>query len=203
VEQKAALALFGKDPEPGLPRYGWSRQYAYGAAVCHLLEATLDANWQGQVEQGAAPTQVLCDAFEDEEADLCQLNLEGKLTTEKRRVEELRAQVMTQLNDLQTAGITRIQLPKATTIRRSFNPTRVTSLGDGRLVYQGFLILQLPSGTISVRDDLAVEDYESGFLMLRRFPVRVSDGRLSYQSATLSVSLVEVSQTAQGDIVIE
>jgi len=202
VEQKAALALFEKDPEPVSPQCGWSRQYAFGAAVCHLLEETLDVNWQAQVEQGAMPTRVLCDAFQDEEADLRQLHLEDKLAAEERNVEQLRSEVMAQVDNLQRAGITRVQLPQGTTIRRSFSPTRITSLGDGRLVHHGFLIVQLPSGTISVRGDLAVEDHEHGFLVLRRFPVHVSDGRLSYQSDTLSVSLVGVSQTAQGDVVI-
>ncbi|MEW6230288.1 MAG: hypothetical protein AB1700_19750 [Bacillota bacterium] len=202
VEQKAAAVLFGRSHETVTPCYGWSRQYTFGAAVCHLLDKTLGSDWQARVEQGATPTQVLCDAFGQEKADLSHLRLEEKLAAERENVERQRAEVMAEVEGLERHGVTRIRLPKGATISRSFSPIRITSLGDGRLVHHDFVLLQLPNGTISVRGDLAIEDHEDGCLYVRRFPIHVQDGKLTYQSETLSLSLAEVEQTAEGEITI-
>lgn len=201
VEQKAALAIFGKEPEQVSPCYGWSRQYAYGAAICRLLEESKTEGWQSRIEAGASLTGVLRGVVHDAKVDLEDLRLEEKLADETSRVERLRADAATRLCELERLGTTRIWLPTETAIGRSFSPTHMTSLGDGRLMHDQLLIVQLANGTIAVHGQLALEDFETGSLTVPKVPVRVVDGSISYESETLSVSLIRASETPQGDVV--
>ncbi len=202
VEGRAVLSLFGKSPEPVSAQYGWSRQYAFGAAVCRLLEQVLGTGWEESVAKGLSPSEALCSAFGDHAVDVTPLHLEDSLETERHRLTEVRSRIRAQLAEFRRRGVTRIHLPQSVLIRRSFSPVKITSLGGGLLLYDGFLVVQLPSGTVSVRGAVALEDCRHGVLIVPRLPVGVSNGNFTYESDTISAELAGVTQAGPDDIVV-
>src|SRR5690606_18050220 len=89
VEHAVRLALFGIPPKPVAFDYGWSRFYSAGAALCRLLDATVDG-WQARVEAGESPGDIALGAAANT-ADLNAHGLAAALADEEAAVAEVRA----------------------------------------------------------------------------------------------------------------
>lgn len=198
VEQKARAMIFGKPPESAACRYGWSRQYAVGAAVCWLLDRLEIREWQGRVQVGESPTDVLIDIFGQEDPDLDLPQLRIKEAQEEIIASQTLARANTQVDELLRAGAIRVKLPRNVQIRRSFNPMRIISFGDGRLLHSESLVLQMPGGEISIRGDIAIEDYNLGELVFRAVPLLVTSDTLEANTDTVQLSLSNVESVRDG-----
>src|SRR5690606_25564168 len=64
VEHAVRLALYEISPKPVESDTGWSRFYSAGAALCRLLDATVDG-WQARVEAGESPGDIALGAAID------------------------------------------------------------------------------------------------------------------------------------------
>lgn len=198
VEQKARAAMFDKSPASVACRYGWSRQYAIGAAACWLLDRLQVKGWQERVQVGEAPTDILIGIFGREDLDLAALQLTEKEAQEDIAASQILARANAQAEELWRDGAIRVQLPGSVQVFRSFNPMGIVSLGDGRLLHSEFLIVQIPHGKIAIRKAIALEDYNLGELVFRAIPFQVVDGRLEATTETVQISLSNVESASDG-----
>ncbi len=195
VEHRVAHEAFGRPYPPVSGGSKRVRVYSAGAALGRLLDV-LGANWQRRIEKGAALSGVLMDAFPDD-VDLRPYGLARMLEQTRAKVKELRDAVETELSRAFSAGAVSLTLPPRTSIYRSFNPQRVTSLGDGRLVYRG-LRLDLPSGHVQLSEDMpALENVRSRTLRFPAQEVRFEDGRLLADEPGVRIHLGQVTQEGE------
>ncbi|WP_287410074.1 hypothetical protein, partial [Oceanithermus sp.] len=195
VEHRVAHDAFGRPYPPVSGGSKRVRVYSAGAALGRLLDV-LGANWKRPVEKGATPSGVLMDAFPND-VDLRPYGLARMLEQTRAKVKELRDAVETELSRAFSAGAVTLTLPPRTSIYRSFNPQRVTSLGDGRLVYRG-LRFDLPGGHVQLSEDVpALENVRSHTLRFPAQEVRFEDGRLLANELGVRIHLGQVTQEGE------
>ncbi|MCP5095226.1 MAG: hypothetical protein GY943_06715 [Chloroflexi bacterium] len=199
VEQQAFTQLFNKPLRKISPQYGWSRQYSVGAQVCFLLDVLLE-EWQNLVELNQAPTDILIQEFTQENQDVSTLSLPEKTAKENKIANRICKDIQASVDELMDSGILRIQLPNNEQILRSFNPSSILSLGDGRLIHTEFLDLQMPLGKISVQGSLIIEDYNKNELILPVVPFQTIDGRVEANTEMIQFSL-DGTISASGNII--
>ncbi len=203
VEQCMRACAFAIPPDPVVCNYGWSRQYDAGAATCRLLDELAVEGWYARVEAGESLFDILIQEFYWEGIDLARLNLVEKIACEQEKAEQIRSARQTRIDKLVEAGVIRLHLPTDVMINRSFNPTRLLSLGDGRLLHDDFLLVQLPSGTISLRNGDIVEDYNHNELIFREIPLQLIGDRLEATAPTAQISLTGVNRVGKSVFAIE
>ncbi|WP_293177607.1 hypothetical protein [Oceanithermus sp.] len=196
VEHRVAHGAFGRPYPPVSGGSKRVRVYSAGAALGRLLDA-LGANWQRRVEKGATLSGVLMDAFPDD-VDLRPYGLARMHEQTRAKVKELRNAVETELSRAFSTGTVALTLPPGTPIYRSFNPQRITSLGDGRLVYRG-LRLDLPSGYVQLSEDMpALEDVRARTLHFPARQVRLEGDRLLADEPDVRIHIEQVTQEDEG-----
>ena len=203
VEQRMRTCAFTIPPDPVVCDYGWSRQYDAGAAVCQLLDELALEGWPARVEVGESLFDILIQEFGLEGVDLACFDLPEKIRCEGETANQIRSDRQTRIDRLVEAGVIRLRLPTGVMINRSFNPARLLSLGDGRLVHNDFLLVQLPSGTISLRNGDIVEDYNRNELIFREIPMQQTGDRLEATTTTVQISLTGVKQVGRNVFTIE
>jgi hypothetical protein len=81
---------------------------------------------------------------------------------------------------------------------RGFNPMSVLALRDGRLIHTDIYILQLPSGSLSLKQGKLVEDYVRNEIWLPPVVVSFDGGRLTATSDVLEMDLSGIVQVGDG-----
>lgn len=201
VEQKARMQLFNIPPDNSTCYYGYSRQYFMGAATCWLFEQMFSPKeWQEKVERETSLSDLLVANF-PQETDLSRLHLEDKENPERQKVDQIFSEVNRDIENLFQNGAITIKLPLRTNIFRSFSPKSIIALGDGRLIHPEFVIIQTPNGSISVQNEMALENYNENTVTFASKPCRVIDNKLDIHSENVKVSLENVNQLS--DEVIE
>ncbi|MBN2394620.1 MAG: hypothetical protein JXR84_28070, partial [Anaerolineae bacterium] len=169
VDQKAKQQRFNIVPDNSRCLYSYARQYFVGAAICWLFEQTYSSEeWQTLVEGGKSLSELLLQN-RPHETDLPDLDLENRENLEKQTVEQVLAETNQKIQTLLDNGAMTIKIPRSPDISRSFSPSSLVSLGDGRLLHSEIIIIQTPKGQIFVEDELAFEDYMNGTVT---FPAR-------------------------------
>jgi hypothetical protein len=196
VEQQARTQIFSMPVEAVPTQYGWSRQYTIGAGTCYLLDE-LVKGWPARVEAGESPTGVLIRGFGQEKADLTRLKLAEKIAQENEATAQIRANLQAKIDRLEAEGAIRLRLPTRVSIRRSFNPQAIVSLGDGRLLHSDYLLLQLPNGKISLRGDGIVEDYSHNEVIFPPVPLQIVNDRLAVDTQAVQIFLTGVQRVGE------
>lgn len=195
VEQIARQKLFGRPPELLTEQFGWSRNYAVGAAVCWLLDA-LGLQWHARVEAGESPTEILLAEFGERSGDLEWLKLDERVVFEETAVWQQQQAIEASLAPLIQNGI-HIHLPPKGQIMRAFSPQTILSLGNGQLIHTQSLMLQLENGKIEAQNCWVLEDYEQKVVVLPRFPLQLNGYHLQGRTESISLSLEQVTQTGK------
>jgi hypothetical protein len=99
-----------------------------------------------------------------------------------------------ELAELLHRGTIRVQLPAHVSVYRSFNPMKIVSLGDGRLLHTGYLVVQLPHGQITIRGQVALEDYNRGELLFRAVSWQEREGRVVVHPPAIQIALSNVKR---------
>ncbi|WP_456413860.1 hypothetical protein, partial [Oceanithermus profundus] len=147
--------------------------------------------------EGATPSDVLMGAFPDK-ANLRPYGLAQMLERARAKVKELRNAIETELSRAFSAGAVTITLPPNTPIYRSFNPQRITSLGNGRLVYRG-LRLDLPNGYVQLSENVpALEDVRARTLRFPAQEVDLKGNRLLADEPDVRIHLEQVAREDEG-----
>ena len=196
VEHRVAREVFGKPYPPVSGGSKRVRVYSAGAALGRLLDV-LGVDWKRRAEKGATPSGVLMEAF-PADADLRPHGLARMLENARAKVKELRNAVEVELSRAFSAGAVTLALPPHTPIYRSFNPQRITSLGNGRLVYRG-LRLDLPYGYVQLSEDVpALEDARARTLCFPARQIRLEGDRLLADEPDVHIHLEQVIQEDEG-----
>jgi hypothetical protein len=191
VQQIAELRLTGTPPPSLEARFGYSRQYYFGAANCHLL-SQFGGDWHRPIETGLAPSEVLQQKFGQEAPELDAIHLEPKVEEETEQVRQVLDGVE------QSPGERGIRLQVPPNAMRGFNPMSVLALRDGRLIHTDIYILQLPSGSLSLKQGKLVEDYVRNEIWLPPVVVSFDGGRLTATSDVLEMDLSGIVQVGDG-----
>jgi hypothetical protein len=194
VEQKARIQLFNIPPDNSTCYYGYSRQYFLGAAMCWLFEQMFSPKeWQEKVEREISLSDLLVDNI-PQETDLSHLHLEDIESLERQKVEQIFLEANRKIENLFQNGAVTLKLPSRCNIFRSFSPRSIIALGDGRLIHPEFVIIQTPNGSISVQNEMALENYNENTVIFSSKPCRVTNNKLDIRSENVQVALENVRQ---------
>jgi len=197
VEQRVAREVFNKPYPPVSGGSSRVRAYHAGAALGRLLDA-LGADWMRRVEEGATPSDVLMVTFLDD-VDLGPYGMSRTLEQARAKVNELREAVEAELSRAFSAGAVTLTIPPQTTVYRSFNPQRITSLGNGQVVYRG-LRLDFDCGYIQLSDEVPLlEDVRIGTMRFPARQVRLVGDRLMAKGSSIRVKLDRVSEESKNN----
>jgi len=197
VEHHVAREVLSKPYPPVSGGSSRVRAYRAGAALGRLLDA-LGADWKRRIQEGATPSDVLIGAFLDD-VNLKPYGLSRMLEQARAKVNELREAVETELSRAFSAGAVTLAIPPQTTVYRSFNPQRITSLGNGQVVYRG-LRLDFDCGYIQLSDEVPLlEDVRTGTLLFPARQVRFEGSRLMADGPDIHANLSQVSEEGKNN----
>ncbi len=200
VEQKARTKIYGMLPDNSISYYNYSRQYFLGPAICWILEEFYpDNKWQHSIETGTSPTDCLMQAISSYTAKLEDLDLSRIEAKEQIAAETALANANEKIDNLLEGEMVRIKLPDKAHVFRSFSPRSIISLGDGRLIHQEFVIIQVPNGRIEINGDIVLEDFNQRTVVCRAIPYRIYDGILKIETSTVRIQLSNVKQTQENE----
>ncbi|MBZ0289783.1 MAG: hypothetical protein K8I30_19330, partial [Anaerolineae bacterium] len=104
VEAAAREKIYGLSPDKVEARYGWSRQYTVGQAVCRFLRNVQPSTWQQAVAAGNSPTDIVIAAYFREKTDLSALDLETKIAQETEDAARISAQHESRIAEMLDSG---------------------------------------------------------------------------------------------------
>ncbi|MBK9125704.1 MAG: hypothetical protein IPM16_21620 [Chloroflexi bacterium] len=158
VEQATRHALFGIEPGPVIPEFGWTRFYQAGAALCRLMDET-HTSWMERIEAGESPSDIVIGSAAGD-LDLSALGWDDALDIERAAVAALRPEIDALTAPLEASGLV-IEYPAGTPVFRAFSPNTMQPLGDGRILHREMFKLMLPdrghvaSDGVPAIDDIA------------------------------------------------
>ena len=197
LEHRVAHEIFDKPFPPVSGGSSRVRAYSAGAALCRLLDA-LALDWKQRVEEGAAASDVLIDAFPND-VDLRPYGLTHMLEQARTKTKELRDAVETELSEAFSTDAITLLLPPEIDVSRSFNPQRITSLGNGQVVYHG-LRLDLDCGYIQLSDEVPLlEDVRTSTLRFPAQQVRFVGDRLVANGPDIRADLDRVTEESKNN----
>jgi len=197
VEQRVAHKVFNKPYPPVSGGSSRVRTYRAGTALGRLLDA-LGADWMRRVQEGATPSDVLIGAFL-EDVNLKPYGLSRMLVQARAKANELRDATETELSRAFSAGAVTLTMPPQSTVYRSFNPQRITSLGNGQVVYRGPR-LDFDCGYIQLSDEVPLlEDMRTGTLLFPARQVRFEGSRLMADGPDIRANLSQVSEEGKNN----
>jgi hypothetical protein len=202
VGQRVLSERYSQPPHPLTYTSGPFHMYLTGEAVCRLLDITC-GGWQKHVEGGESLSEILMRCFGTVECTLDDLHLPIMIATETQAVAEIRARLLERVQGLEAANPMRVSLPAGISIRRSFNPMKIAPLGDGRLIHDDFLILQIPSGTIHLKGGGIIEDTIRHEVCFPSAPLECREGTLAANCPTAEISVKNAVQTGENLFIIE
>ena len=192
VEQQARQALFEQEPILGQSGHGWARFYQVGAALCHLLDATV-SDWTTRIEQGASPGDLMMPQAQND-IDLVSLGYEDVLEQEQNAVSAFRTEIAGQMAHLENTDVVRIQYDKTGQQYRAFNPSTLVSLGDGRILHRTAFTLLIPDrGSITVKQGPVIDHVSQGEIILPPCIVELDQGTLHLQTDAVQIDLTGVT----------
>ena len=190
VEHRVAHEAFGRPYPPVSGGSNRVRTYGTGAALGRLLDA-LGVSWKPRVEAGMTPSDILVSVLTDD-VGLDGYGLAHLRKMAREQVQKQRGEAEQALSEAFSAGAVSITLPPRAEVRRTFNPQRLTSLGDGMLVYHG-LRIDLPNGFVQASEAvLALEDLPAGTLTLPAIDHELKDGCLLASGPEVEIALHHV-----------
>jgi hypothetical protein len=193
VEHAVRLALFDIAPKPVESDTGWSRFYSAGAALCRLLDATVDG-WQARVEAGESPGDIAL-ALASDEIDLDAHGLAAALADENAAVAEIRAGIDALIQPLQEPDAVIIEYPAQGAVYRAFSPATLQSLGDGRILHRTmFKLLRPGKGHIGADNVAVIDDIAQKRVLLPKCQAEFDGSALRIQGGGIDVSLTGVTK---------
>lgn len=180
VENKIKKQFFKIDT-PLKVLYGYFRHYTFGAAACQLLD-NLIQGWHTRVEQKDSPTDILIEMHQNKTPDITFLDIPGKIKKEHKEREKIRSCIAKMIEK----GVIHIQLQEVKF--RGFNPRKIVSLGDGRLLHTDFVILHTPAGNIELHGNV-IEDYTTNEVIFPEIPLTITGKTLEVNTERANISL--------------
>ncbi len=196
VGQRVQVERYNFQPGPLSCVYGPYHTYSTGPAVCCLLDR-LVKNWQARIESGEIPSEILMNTGGTQDVDLAALRLPEKISQEEEQVNGIRREYLAQLHRLEENNPIHLELSPELSIQHSFNPVRITALGDGRLIHNDFLIVQLPDGEIHLRGGGILEDTARHELIFPHTELDFANGSLAASTSTAQISLQNVVRVGE------
>lgn len=201
VEQAVRRALFGDDPAPVRPEFGWSRFYQAGAALCRLMDETHDG-WKTRIEQGESPSDIVI-GMSVGNLDLSAFGWNDVLAAEQSAVAVLKRELDTLIAPLEAAALV-IEYPSGTPVYRAFSPNTMQPLGDGRILHREMFKLMLPDrGHVAANGVPAIDDITRRRVLVPARAVEYHAGVLHVQADGVDISIRGVDRLDDGTYRIE
>ncbi|MCL4253202.1 MAG: hypothetical protein KJ043_05425 [Anaerolineae bacterium] len=191
VEQQARQILYGISPQIGEIGHGLTRFYQVGAGLCWLIKDVVP-DWMTRVEAGESLGDILL-TLSDTVADLSQLGYLAVKETQEAQCETIRDEIQAHIAHFDAKGTLTIEYNDVKQMYRAFNPSTLTSLGDGRVLHRTKFKLVMPKyGSIACDETIALDLMNKGQLVIENVPYTYADGVLKIDTPHIQAHITHV-----------
>lgn len=195
VEQQARQAIYGISPQIGEIGHGLTRFYQVGAGLCWLLKDVVP-DWMPRVEAGESLGDILL-TLSDTVADLSKLGYLDVKETQEAQCEAIQTEIHAHIANLDAKGTLTIQYGDVKQMYRAFNPSILTSLGDGRVLHRSMFQLIMPKhGKIACDETIALDMMNKGQLVIENVPYTYADGVLKIDTPHIQAHINHVERSS-------
>ena len=193
VEQQARQILYGTSPQIGEIGHGLTRFYQVGAGLCWLIKDAIP-NWMNRVEAGESLGDILL-TLSDAVADLAEIGYADVKATQIEQCEAIQTEIQAHIANLNANGTLTIEYSDVKQVYRAFNPSTLTSLGDGRVLHRSMFQVIMPKhGKIASDETIVLDLMNKGQVVIENVPYTYVDGVLVIDTPHIQAHITHVER---------